>query len=227
MKLLLLDADQRFAAAFGAALTRQGYDVEHSCTADIVDSGRHWDMVLLGMNLPDRDGLVLCGQLAARKVSAGIIMITSRSGEADRVAGLRAGADDYIVKPFSFPELLARLDAVSRRTRQDASGVRTVGSLVLDHERYEARVAGARLCLTLKEFQLLAVLMDQAGAVVPRSRLVADVWQRRWLGSSRTLDVHIAVLRSKLAGVVRLETVRGVGYRLVPGESVAVTAGAS
>jgi DNA-binding response OmpR family regulator len=226
MRLLLLDGDRRFALAFAAALRRRDHEVEYSATALVLNSTRHWDLILLELDLPDGDGLTICRELRSRP-DTGLVIVTSRCAESDRVAGLHAGADDYIVKPFSFPELLARLDAVRRRTRVNPARVVSVGALTVDLDRFEAFVDTQPLELTRKEFQVLALLAAEPGVVVPRSRLIAEVWQRGRLGPSRTLDVHIATLRAKLGFAAQVRTVRGVGYRLTPCEPDDLAADAS
>jgi two-component system, OmpR family, response regulator RegX3 len=146
-----------------------------------------------------------------------IIVVTARGEEVDRVVGLELGADDYVVKPFGFRELLARIRAVLRRTRRDLrTDVREIGRLEVDVRARRASLAGDELQLTTKEFDLLALLASDPGAVVSRERILREVWQSEWFGPTKTLDVHVASLRRKLADPRWIETVRGVGHRLVP-----------
>ena len=215
VRVLLVDDDIRFAAALLTELRRFGYTVDHVATAAEALAAPPYDLVLLDLGLPDGDGLRVCRRLRSDSDVA-IIVLTARADERDRVAGLRTGADDYLVKPFGIAELQARVEAVMRRVRPRPAGVRTVGPVRIDLDRHQAYVADAPIDLTRKEFQLLGALTVVPGAVVTRDRLIAEVWQTAWRGASRTLDVHIATLRAKLGGAVDLETVRGVGYRLGP-----------
>ena len=146
-----------------------------------------------------------------------IIIVTARDDEIDRVAGLELGADDYVVKPFGFRELVARIRAVSRRTTNPVavSGPQLIGELELDRRSHRVHVAGVEVALTPKEFDLLAVLAVDPGAMVTRRDILAEVWDPHWYGTSKTVDVHIASLRKKLGNPEWIETTRGVGFRLV------------
>lgn len=210
---MLVEDDHRFAGTLCPALRRRGYEVSHAPTGTAALAAGDCDLVLLDLGLPDLDGLEVCRTLRAHSDVA-IIVLTARGEEWDRVAGLRAGADDYVVKPFSLVELQARIDAVLRRSRPRARGELRLGRLVVRLDRWEATWDGEPIPLTRKEFELLAVLAREPGAVVPRDRLVIEVWRTSWRGAGRTLDVHIATLRSKLADRGLVETVRGVGFRL-------------
>ncbi len=143
-------------------------------------------------------------------------MLTARGQERERVTGLRAGADDYVVKPFGFAELQARMEAVLRRARPArTAGVLTVGKLSVDLDKHSAFVNESPVPLTRKEFQLLAILMAEPEMAVRRERLFSEVWRTTWQGTSRTLDVHMTTLRSKIGGGAEIQTIRGVGYRIV------------
>jgi DNA-binding response OmpR family regulator len=214
-RLLLVDDDLRLAAALRAALRRRGYDVTHVPTAADALTGGQFDLVLLDLNLPDGDGLELCRQLR-RGSDPGIIIVTARGNQRDRVVGLGAGADDYIVKPFGLLELTARLQAVLRRYRPRYDGSVTLGPLRIDIDARLATVGTIPIDLTRKEFQVLALLASTPGVVVSRERLITEVWQTSWPGKSRTVDVHIATLRAKLGEAAVVENIRGVGYRLIP-----------
>jgi DNA-binding response OmpR family regulator len=177
-------------------------------------------VVLLDLGLPDRDGFDVCRELRARS-DVPIIVVTARSEEVDRVVGLELGADDYIVKPFGFRELVARIRAVSRRRvpRVDAPAT-AVGGLAIDRRTRRVVLTGNELALTPKEFDLLAYLADDPGAVCSRQQLLESVWDPHWYGPTKTLDVHVASLRKKLGDPAWIETVRGVGFRLaVPSDS--------
>src|SRR5262249_20587822 len=165
--------------------------------------------------LPDRDGIEVCRELR-RRGDVAIIAVTARGHERDRIAGLRTGADDYLVKPFGMAELQARIDAVMRRAARSAPdrGVVNAGPLVIDLDAPRVTVAGAEVCLTRTEYDLLAALARRPGAVVTRDELLADVWQTTWTGNPHTVEVHVAALRAKLGDPGLVQTVRGVGYRL-------------
>jgi len=213
VRIMLVEDDHRFAGTLCPALRRRGYEVSHAPTGSAALAAGDCDLVLLDLGLPDLDGLEVCRTLRARSDVA-IIVLTARGEEWDRVGGLRAGADDYVVKPFSLVELQARIDAVLRRSRPRSRGELRLGRLVVRLDRWEATWDGEPIPLTRKEFELLAVLAREPGAVVPRDRLIIEVWRTSWRGANRTLDVHIATLRGKLADRGLVETVRGVGFRL-------------
>jgi DNA-binding response OmpR family regulator len=179
------------------------------------------ELVLLDLGLPDVDGVEVCRRLRAAAPGTTIIMLTARGAEIDVVVGLDAGADDYVTKPFRLAELLARVRAHLRRAGPGgATGRLAVGGLELDAGSHRVSVDGREVDLRPREFDLLALLMAEAGRVVGRERIMAEVWDEHWFGSTKTLDMHISSLRRKLldAGDVpdRLSTIRGVGYRLEP-----------
>jgi DNA-binding response OmpR family regulator len=214
MRILLVEDDNRFADALMVALRRQSFDVLRAATAAAALAGPATDLVLLDLGLPDMDGIELCRRLRAGGDVA-IIAITARGEERDRVMGLRAGADDYLVKPFGIAELRARIDAVMRRVRPAARPAVAAGDLRIDlARRLVTSGDGTAIALTRKEFELLAALSRQPGVVVSRERLLIEVWQNPWPGAQRTLDVHMATLRAKLGDPKVIQTVRGVGYRL-------------
>ncbi|MFS0692798.1 response regulator transcription factor [Streptomyces nitrosporeus] len=173
------------------------------------------DLVLLDLDLPDLDGLEVCRSIRLADDKP-LIAVTARASELDRVLGLQAGADDYLVKPYGFRELMARMEAVMRRSRPraapTATGATTHNGLRIDLERRTATLAGERLDLTPKEFSLLALLVSHAGDVLPRERLMREVWAGSW--SRRTLDTHVCSLRSKLGSNDWILTVRGVGFQI-------------
>ena len=172
------------------------------------------DLVLLDLRLPDMDGFDVCRELRARS-AVPIIMVTARGEEVDRVIGLELGADDYVVKPFGLRELVARIRAVMRRSDgRPGDGELRVGPLVVDRRARRATLDGEEVQLTAKEFDLLALLASEPGAEVERERVLREVWQTTWYGSSKTVDVHVASLRRKLGDPGWIETVRGVGLRL-------------
>jgi DNA-binding response OmpR family regulator len=223
MRILVVEDDDRVARGLVTALRHAGYETHRVATAAAAREAAPADVVLLDLGLPDTDGLDLLRELR-RSPETAVIAVTARGEERDRVLGLRSGADDYVVKPFGTAELLARIEAVLRRTRvargtSEAEVERTVrvGSLLLHLDTRTAHVLDEPVALTRKEFDLLALLAARAGTVVSRDLIVDQVWQTSWEAPSRTLDTHIAALRGKLGARVPIETVRGVGYRLAAG----------
>lgn len=182
------------------------------------------DVILLDVMLPDMDGFSICRTLR-RESSVPIVMLTARGQEMDRVMGLELGADDYMVKPFSFRELLARVRAILRRLELDRKAPTrvadriTVGELVLDRTARQLLRRGKLVDLSPREFELIAVLMDRIGQALSRQELLDLAWGAEWIGNPRTLDVHIRWLREKIednsAAPIYIETVRGHGYRFV------------
>ena len=214
MRVMLVEDDLRVATALTAALRRSGYEVDHVPTAAEALAAPPCDLVRLDLGLPDVDGVDVCRRRRANGDVA-IIMLTARGEERHRVVGLRSGADDYVVKPFGFAELQARIEAVLRRARPKPVGAHTVGRLRVDLDRHHAYVDGEPIILTRKEFQLLAILVAQPEVAVRRERLLSEVWHTTWRGVSRTLDVHMATLRAKIGDSAQIQTIRGVGYRIV------------
>lgn len=247
MRLLIVEDDDAIAAPLVRAVQREGYDVTRVAAGqpalDHVAAGGA-DLVLLDLGLPDMDGLDVCRQLRTDGFDGGIVILTARAGELDRVVGLDVGADDYLAKPFSLSELLARVRALLRRsgraTAPDAatepgaptataspspispgSSVSSVPSTAsgfrVDRAARRAWVGEVELGLTAKEFDVLALLDDRHGDVVSRETLMAEIWDENWFGSTKTLDATIGRLRQKLQdrdAPVVLGTVRGVGFRL-------------
>ena len=215
MRVLLVEDDDSIAEPLASGLGRYGFRVERVGTGAAALSAPPHDLVLLDLGLPDMDGIDVCRRL--RELSAvPIIVITARSEEVDRVLGLELGADDYVVKPFGFRELVARIRAVTRRAQAaEATAVQRLGRLELDRRERRVRVGGAEVALTAKEFDLLALLSEDPGAVLARERILERVWDEHWFGPTKTLDVHVASLRRKLGDPGWIETVRGVGFRLV------------
>ena len=218
MHILLVEDDDRIAAALRPALHRHGMTTTRLSTGrGAVDSLPGVDVVLLDLGLPDVDGVDVCR--AIREVSEVPVIVVSARGEVDdRILGLHSGADDYLVKPYDIGELVARVHAVYRRRRLPVGSgpgdVVVVDDVSVDLHRHSVTVAGRPVTLTRKEFQVLALLASSGGAVCTRSRIVAEVWGRSWAGANRTLDVHVATLRTKLGRPDLVQTVRGVGYRL-------------
>jgi DNA-binding response OmpR family regulator len=216
VRVLVVEDDPRISAPLVEGLAREGYEVEAVATGADALVAEHADLVLLDLGLPDLDGRTVCRQLRARS-QVPIIVVSARGEEIDRVLLLEMGADDYVVKPFGFRELVARMRAVSRRVTADVARSPTedisVGSLRIDRRTRTVEYDGRRTSLTPKEYELLVHLATDAGAVKTRDELMHDVWDENWWGSTKTLDVHIASLRKKLDPAL-IETVRAVGFRL-------------
>lgn len=176
------------------------------------------ELILLDIMLPGEDGITVLKRLRAASATANIpvIMATAKGSEFDKVIGLDTGADDYLVKPFGMMEMVARIKAVMRRTAPKTDQVLTCGNIALDEVRHIVTVDGKQVVLTLKEYELLKLLMENAGQVFTRDILLSHIWGQDYLGETRTVDVHIGTLRTKLAkGGEKIETVRGVGYKMV------------
>ena len=227
MRVLLVEDDESIASPLVRGLEREGFSVEHTATGaaalESVRGGDLADVVLLDLGLPDADGFDLCRALRADS-DVPIIVVTARGDEVDRVVGLELGADDYVVKPFGLRELVARIRAVVRRAvprGDDAtpdSGARRHG-LAVDRRTRRVTLDESEIALTPKEFDLLALLARDPGAVCSRQHILDEVWDPHWYGPTKTLDVHVASLRRKLGDPSWIETVRGVGYRLRAGAS--------
>ncbi|MDI9884673.1 response regulator transcription factor [Streptomyces sp. HNM0645] len=225
MRLLLVEDDHHVATAVSAILTRHGFEVVHAGSGKealqtlLMNDVAPFGVILLDLGLPDQDGYEVCGRIR-RWTSTPVIMVTARSDVRSRVHGLNRGADDYVVKPYNTRELIARIHAVSRRTAAPRDGqVRHGSDLRFGTVRIEltsrrVSVAGTAVHLTRKEFDLLALLAQRPGVVFRREQIISEVWESRWEGAERTLEVHVASLRSKLRTSTLIEVVRGVGYRL-------------
>jgi DNA-binding response OmpR family regulator len=215
VRVLLVEDEDRVADALIPLLTRRGLTVRRLASgAGALDLAPDMDVVLLDLGLPDMDGLALCRRI--RSACDVAIIVVSAHGEVDdRIAGLHAGADDYLVKPYDVDELVARVQAVRRRQgAAPATGVIKLGDVTIDLGRHEVLVAGTAVALTRKEFQVLALIVGGQGDVVTREHILDEVWGRNSAGENRSLDVHVATLRTKLGRPALVETVRGVGYRL-------------
>ena len=183
----------------------------HACKTQLPD------LVLLDLMLPEEDGISILKKLRndpeTRKMP--IILLTAKSSEYDKVMGLENGADDYVAKPFSMMELLARVKALLRRVEKDENTGLTIGDLLVDKTRHEVSVKGEKITLTLKEFELLCLLIENKGKVLTRDQLLNSIWGYEFDGENRTVDVHIRTLRQKLGSCGEyIETVRGVGYKV-------------
>ena len=216
MRILVVEDEDAIAKPLVEGLRREGFDVSRVATGAAALAAPLPDLVLLDLRLPDIDGTEVCRLLRARS-DVPIIVVTAKGEEVDRVVGLELGADDYVIKPFGFRELLARIRAVLRRTHRGTDDTRLrAGSLELDLRSRRATLDGRELALTPKEFDLLALLASDPGAVVSRDHMLREVWNTEWFGPTKTIDVHVASLRKKLGDPRWIETVRGVGLRLAP-----------
>ncbi|WP_328690275.1 response regulator transcription factor [Streptomyces phaeochromogenes] len=227
MRVLLVEDDEHVADALGTALRQQGHDIVPVHTgADALAGMDGIELVLLDLGLPDLDGLEVCKRIRAMS-PVPIIVLTARTDEIDRVLGLHAGADDYVLKPYSVHELRARMEAVTRRVCRcgiASSGhqaschstqeIVTFGPLSINLRSRDVLLRDRPLQLTRKEFDLLAMLMEEPEKVHTREDIISRVWDENWFGSTRTLDVHIGALRQKLGAYEWIETSRGVGFRL-------------
>jgi DNA-binding response OmpR family regulator len=223
MRVTVIEDDDRVARGLVTVLAQAGFEVHRIATAAEAARAAPSDVVLVDLGLPDGDGLDLIRRLRDRPETA-VIAVTARSEEHERVRGLRAGADDYIVKPFGVPELLARIDAVLRRTRparalSNPDEPLVVGPIRIGVGTREVSVDGTPVPLTRKEFALLLLLARRAPNVVSRDVILDQIWGATWESSSRTLDTHIAALRHKLGPDVVIRTIHGVGYRLQADQS--------
>ena len=171
------------------------------------------DVVLLDLGLPDIDGIEVCRRLR-QACDAAIIVVTARGEESDRVLALDEGADDYLIKPFGLKELLARIRAVLRRSRQPAGQVLQHGALTVDLRTHKVTVSGQQIAVTPKEFAILECLASDPGRVVSRQEMLERAWDEHWYGPTKVLDVHMAALRRKLGDPGIIETVYGHGFRL-------------
>jgi DNA-binding response OmpR family regulator len=218
--ILLVEDDDAIATGLARVLDSQGYAVRRLARGGPAPAAAaDMDLVVLDLGLPDVDGIDVCRKLRAARPELAILILTARDQELDVVAGLDAGADDYLIKPFRLSELLARVRAHLRRAAAaapvDPDPELRARDIVIDRAARRAWRAGAPLELRPKEFDLLALLVAEAGRAVTRERIMRDVWDTEWLGSTKTLDTHILALRSKL-GAEAITTLRGVGYRLEP-----------
>jgi DNA-binding response OmpR family regulator len=220
MRVLIVEDDDRVGAALEAFLARSGYATvrapDGASALELVDADT--EVVLLDLGLPDVDGIDLARRIRARS-EVPIVIVTARNQVAERIKGLRAGADDFVVKPYDVHELLARIEAVTRRSRSmrpeaDPRVQLLDGRVHIDLVAREVLVDGTAIGLTRKEFDIVAVLARYPGVVVPRERIIREVWNTEWHAFSRSLEVHVGSIRRKSGRGELIETVRGVGYRM-------------
>lgn len=226
MKILLVDDEQSIRELLEFNLKKNGYETLTAADGrEALQKAEGTDLILLDLMLPEIDGIEVCRRLktAAKTADIPIIMLTAKAEEVDRIIGLEMGADDYVAKPFSMRELMARIKAVLRRSSssdRNNSNVLVIGRLKIDFASYQVWLADASVPLTPKEFDLLKLLVTNQGRAFSRDELLERVWGYEYYGDTRTVDVHIRHLRSKLAADEALsnaiETVRGVGYLFTP-----------
>ena len=224
-KILIIEDEASFSEALEFLLKKEGFEVE------VADDGRQGlekfaangaDLILLDLMIPEVSGTEVC-RIIRTTSQVPIIMLTAKDAEIDKVVGLELGADDYVTKPYSSRELLARIKAVMRRQGsgqdyEESSGALTVGSIRMDIDKHAVTVNGIAISLPLREFELLEFLMRNSGRVLTRKQLNERVWGGDYFGDTKTLDVHIKRLRSKIevdpANPILLQTIRGLGYKL-------------
>jgi DNA-binding response OmpR family regulator len=219
MRLLIVEDDTKLVRALQRGLEREGYGVDIAVDGDeavAMATAAGYDAIVLDLMLPGRDGFSVCESLREDGRSTPVLMLTARTGVKDRIRGLDAGADDYLVKPFDFGELLARLRALHRRGPAEAPAVFVIGELRVDPATRVATHRGVEIELTAREFDVLEYLAGRPGRVVSRTELLEQVWDEDYDGSPNITDVYVGYLRRKL-GRELIRTVRGTGFRLEPG----------
>ena len=225
-KILIVEDEQNIVDILSFNLGREGYDTVEAYdgpTGLKLALEENPDLILLDLMLPGENGLSVLRELKTRRDTMGtpVILITAKDGEDDVVQGLELGADDYIAKPFGIMELIARVKAVLRRCGPgEDREIIEVDEIRMDTGRHTVQVSGREIALTLKEYELLRVLMQKPGRLIEREALIDAVWSRDYMGASHTLDAHIQTLRSKLSSSgSRIQTVYGCGYRICPSEA--------
>jgi two-component system, OmpR family, response regulator len=225
MRLLVVEDDPTISRFLVKGLREDQHLVDLAESGDDAEAqalAGEYDAILLDVMLPGQDGFTVCRRLRAQGVDTPILMVTARDAVRDRIHGLDTGADDYLVKPFAFDEVLARLRALTRRGRtNNLSAILRAGALSLDQEAHQAHVGGVPMPLTATEYRLLEYLMRRAGTIVSRDQLAEHVWGGDYDPCSNLADVYVGYLRRKLAGTAaadQIRTIRGIGYMLARSE---------
>lgn len=228
MRVLVVEDEPRIAGFLNQGLSEAGYavDVAHDGEEGMAYvSVSEYDAIILDIMLPKLDGMALLRKLRSKAIGTPVLMLTARDALDDRIKGLDAGADDYLVKPFAFPELLARLRALLRRPPMQTGAVLRIGDLELDAARREVRRGGKLVNLSPREFSLLEYMMRHPDQVLTRTQIAEHIWSFDFYGTSNVVDVYVGYLRRKIAGgdgTPLIHTVRGVGYRMSAGSCTGI-----
>ena len=222
MRILVIEDNKKLADSISRGLRQEGYAADYLLDGlegekRMLVSHADYDLLILDLMLPGKDGLEICANLRANGIMTPIIMLTAKDTVNDKITGLDTGADDYLVKPFSFEELLSRVRALGRRVKTTLLPNLRVGELMLNSSKQEAHIGNKKIVLTLKEFRMLEYFMTNVDQVIPRQKIIDHLWDFNFNPFSRVMDVHINNLRNKLESQKNgptLETIRGVGYRL-------------
>ena len=221
MRILIIEDNQKLADSLTRGLCQEGYAADYLVRGDdgerrMIMSHNDYDLLILDINLPGKNGIDICYSLREKGIMTPIIMLTARDTTEDKIIGLDSGADDYLVKPFSFEELLSRVRALSRRPQAALLPTLEVGDLILNPKTQEVTQGKNKLKLTLKEFRILEFFMSKPNEVINRQQIIDHLWDFQFNPFSRVVDVHINNLRNKLKNNhgTALETVRGIGYKL-------------
>ncbi len=221
MRILVVEDNQKLADSLIRGLTQEGYAADYLLNGEegekrLLMNHTDYDIVVLDINLPGKSGLEVCRSLRDKGMTVPIIMLTARDTTTDKITGLDTGADDYLVKPFSFEELLSRVRALSRRPRSALPPMLEAGNLLLNPATQEVFQDGKKLDVTLTEFRMLEFFMNKSNEVINRQQIIDHLWDFQFNPLSRVMDVHINNLRNKLKNDhgTTIETVRGIGYRL-------------
>jgi DNA-binding response OmpR family regulator len=222
MRILIIEDNQKLADSLSRGLTQEGYAADYLVNGldgekRMLISHGDYDLLILDLNLPGKNGIDICTSLREKGIMTPIIMLTARDTTEDKILGLDSGADDYLIKPFSFEELLSRVRALSRRPRTALSPDLTLGELILKPSTQEVFLEKKKLILTLKEFRILEFFMTKPNEVINRQQMIDHLYDFQFNSLSRVMDVHINNLRNKLKSYKDapvLETIRGIGYRL-------------